>query len=125
MRTRTVLPRPPTGSATFGVAGGTYDTIQKSLLSARHAWHLYHALQYFEGNEPALRRFAAGHELDDVMAVIDQTRVFRLGRAVAVIARTPASAGAILATVAFSGSFFAITRIPGFPTDRSITTCRC
>ncbi len=33
---------------TFNIPGGTYDTTQRSLLSARHAWHLYHALRYFD-----------------------------------------------------------------------------
>lgn len=35
----------------FGIAKGTYDRIQKSLTSPVHAWHLYHALQYFDAHQ--------------------------------------------------------------------------
>ncbi len=56
----------------FGVPGGVYDTVQKSLLSARHAWHLFHAVQYFQQHQAELRRLAAGAGLAPLLAVIDR-----------------------------------------------------
>ena len=38
----------------FGVPGGVYDAIQKSLVSTRHGWHLYHAIHYFDEHEAKL-----------------------------------------------------------------------
>jgi hypothetical protein len=35
-------------AAEFGVPGGTYDTIQKSLVSSRNAWQLTRATRYFD-----------------------------------------------------------------------------
>ena len=32
----------------FGIPGGTYDSVQKSLTNPRHAWHLYHAARFFQ-----------------------------------------------------------------------------
>ena len=39
----------------FGIPQGTYDTVQASLTSPVHAWHLYHALQYWEQHQAELR----------------------------------------------------------------------
>ena len=39
----------------FGIPARMYDTVQKSLTSPRHAWHLYHAIQYFQAHRGALR----------------------------------------------------------------------
>ena len=39
----------------FGISKGTYDTVQASLTSPIHAWHLYHALQYWEQHQGELR----------------------------------------------------------------------
>lgn len=58
----------------FGIEGGVYDHVQKSLLSARNAWHLYHAIEYFEGNETRLRDIAANSQLDPVMQIVDRLR---------------------------------------------------
>jgi hypothetical protein len=38
----------------FGIPANVYDTVQKSLLSARHAWHLYHAIKFYRDNEQRL-----------------------------------------------------------------------
>jgi hypothetical protein len=43
----------------FGVPAGVYDTIQRSLLSARNGWHLYHAREYYGRNRGGLREIAA------------------------------------------------------------------
>jgi hypothetical protein len=48
---------------TFDIPVGAYDRIQKSLTSPAHAWHLYHALQYWEEHERSLRAVAASHKL--------------------------------------------------------------
>ena len=40
--------------AEFGIPANVYDTVQKSLLSARHAWHLYHAIKFYRDNEQRL-----------------------------------------------------------------------
>ncbi|MGD9647849.1 MAG: YiiX/YebB-like N1pC/P60 family cysteine hydrolase [Pirellulales bacterium] len=42
----------------FGIAAGTYETVQKSLTSPRHAWHLYHARRFFAQYEQDLQRAA-------------------------------------------------------------------
>lgn len=42
----------------FGIPSGTYDRIQKSLTSPRHAWHLYHAIRYYDSHRDELRSFA-------------------------------------------------------------------
>lgn len=39
----------------FGIPQGTYDTVQASLTSPIHAWHLYHAVQYWEQRQGELR----------------------------------------------------------------------
>ena len=58
----------------FGIPGGTYDTVQASLVSARHAWHLYHALSYAEANDSLLRRVAAERSMTTVVDIVDQLR---------------------------------------------------
>ena len=47
----------------FGIAAGTYDAVQRSLISSRHAWHLYYAITYFDEHQAEFRRLAAGGEL--------------------------------------------------------------
>ena len=58
----------------FGIEGGVYDRVQKSLVSSRNAWHLYHAIQYYRENEPQLRDRAADLELAPVMEIIDRLK---------------------------------------------------
>jgi len=58
----------------FGIEGGVYDHVQQSLLSARNAWHLYHAIEYFEENETQLRERAANSQLDHVVQIVDRLR---------------------------------------------------
>jgi hypothetical protein len=48
---------------TFDIPVGVYDRIQKSLTSPVYAWHLYHALRYWEEHESSLRTVAASHKL--------------------------------------------------------------
>ena len=56
----------------FGISKGTYDAVQKSLTSPRHAWHLYHAMCYFDEHEAELRATAADPLLAPMLAVIDR-----------------------------------------------------
>src|SRR5260221_10512923 len=55
----------------FGIPEGTYDTIQRSLTSPVHAWHLYHAVRYFDENQAALRALARGGPLEPLLQIID------------------------------------------------------
>ena len=57
----------------LGVPGGVYDTIQKSLVGARHGWHLYHAIRYFEEHEEELRR-NTNPERIALLAIIDRLK---------------------------------------------------
>lgn len=61
-------------AAQFGVPAGVYDGIQRSLLSARHGWHLYYAWQYFQDQEPMLREHATDPLLAPLLPVIDDLR---------------------------------------------------
>ncbi len=57
----------------FGIPRGTYDHVQKSLTSPVHAWHLYHALIFFQQNQDELHAATAGDaELRGVMEIIAQ-----------------------------------------------------
>jgi hypothetical protein len=56
----------------FGIPSGSYDAVQKSLTSARHAWHLYHAMRYFDEHAAELRQQAADPLLAPVLAVIER-----------------------------------------------------
>ena len=56
----------------FGISGGMYDTVQKSLTSPRHAWHLYHAMRYFDEHAAELRALAADPLLRPALGVIDR-----------------------------------------------------
>jgi len=58
----------------FDIPGGTYDKVQRSLVSARHAWHLYYALKYLDENEADLEQLARDEELAPVWAVIARLR---------------------------------------------------
>jgi hypothetical protein len=61
-------------AAQFGVPAGLYETVQRSLMSARNAWHLYHAMRYFEENQPQLRELARDGELRPVMEAVERLR---------------------------------------------------
>ncbi len=58
----------------FEIPQGMYDTVQKSLTSPLHAWHLYHAARYFEDHAAQLRARAAEELLAPVWAVIERLR---------------------------------------------------
>ncbi|MBN2023807.1 MAG: hypothetical protein JW809_13555 [Pirellulales bacterium] len=56
----------------FGIPAGVYDAIQKSLTSPRHAWHLYHAREYFGEHRDGLIRLATDPLLAPALAVIER-----------------------------------------------------
>lgn len=59
----------------FGIEGGTYDQIQKSLTSPVHMWHLYHASKYFEEATDELAQVASKNPL--LQEVMDLVRLLR------------------------------------------------
>jgi len=58
----------------FGIPAGVYDTIQKSLLSSRHGWHLYHAVQFFEQHEAAFVARSGENDVAGLLRVIQGLR---------------------------------------------------
>ncbi len=70
----------------FGIPEGLYKRVQRSLVSTHHAWHLYHAIEYFEKNESSLRQLAAGSPLQPMLDLIDRLK-YRLDISVTRFAR--------------------------------------
>ena len=56
----------------FGIPPGTYDTIQKSLTSTRHAWHLVHAMRFFDEHAAELQAVASDPLLAPAWGVLEQ-----------------------------------------------------
>ena len=54
----------------FGIPAGCYDQVQRSLFDARHAWHLYHAIRYFQANHDSLQLLASTPSHGDLWSVI-------------------------------------------------------
>jgi hypothetical protein len=54
----------------FGLPADVYDQVQKSLVSTRNAWHLYHAAKYFEEHEGMFRALAAEGELAPMLRLV-------------------------------------------------------
>ncbi|MCH2201585.1 MAG: hypothetical protein MK102_06430 [Fuerstiella sp.] len=53
----------------FGIAPGTYDRIQSSLTSPVHAWHLYHAREYWKTNRNVLAKITHDTELEPLVEI--------------------------------------------------------
>ncbi len=58
----------------LGVPNGIYDLIQKSLVSTRHAWHVYHAIQYFETHGTQFREIRRDSEIGALLEIIDRLK---------------------------------------------------
>jgi hypothetical protein len=58
----------------FGIPKNVFDSIQRSLLSARHGWHLYHALQYYEQNTAAISRLTEQDQFRPLLAIIQRLK---------------------------------------------------
>jgi hypothetical protein len=56
----------------FGIPAGTYDAVQRSLVSVRHAWHLYHAMKYYEEHRAELQAMATDPLLAKMLETIDR-----------------------------------------------------
>ncbi len=56
----------------FRIPEGTYDRVQKSLTSPVHAWHLYHAAQYFDDHEQQLRELVSDTPLAELLEIIER-----------------------------------------------------
>lgn len=54
----------------FGIPGGTYDRIQASLTSPVHAWHLYHARDFWNQNESSLVELARNTDLEPLIEIV-------------------------------------------------------
>ncbi len=58
----------------FGIPPHMYKQVQRSLTNPRHAWHLYHASQYFQQNEESLSQLVCQTSLTAVWATIERLR---------------------------------------------------
>ena len=59
----------------FGIPEDAYETVQRSLLGTRNAWHLYYAIQYFHQHEKLLAETAQQNpDLQQVWEIIDRLR---------------------------------------------------
>lgn len=56
----------------FGIPAESYDTVQRSLTSPVHVWHLYHAVRYHEEHAAELRSLAADPLLAPLVGVVDR-----------------------------------------------------
>jgi hypothetical protein len=70
----------------FGIPADVYDTIQWSLVRARHAWHLYHAVQYYDQHRRELQALGEHPDVAPLLAVIEQLH-HRLDLSIAEFAR--------------------------------------
>lgn len=58
----------------FGVPGGTYDAIQKSLVSGRNAWHITRATRYFDMRRDEFVQIAPSLGISDLVNVATKLR---------------------------------------------------
>lgn len=58
----------------FGIPQGTYDTVQASLTSPIHVWHLYHAVQYWKEQQGELREFGKDPLVAPLLEIIERLR---------------------------------------------------
>lgn len=56
----------------FGIPSDSYDTVQRSLTSPVHVWHLYHAVRYFEEQAGELQALAADVLLAPLVEVMNR-----------------------------------------------------
>ena len=54
----------------FGIPEGTYDTVQKSLTSPKHAWHLNYATRYFDQHSAELFELAGTEPVAPMIEII-------------------------------------------------------
>ena len=56
----------------FGIPRDAYEIVQRSLTSPWHAWHLYHALEYFRQHEAELRQTTEAAGLSELWSIINR-----------------------------------------------------
>ena len=56
----------------FGIPAESYDTVQRSLTSPVHVWHLYHAVRYHEEHASDLHALVSDPLLAPLVAVVDR-----------------------------------------------------
>lgn len=56
----------------FDIPQGCYDQVQRSLFSARHAWHLFHAIRYFQKNRESLSANIAEAPFRDLWPIVNR-----------------------------------------------------
>ncbi|MCA9247266.1 MAG: hypothetical protein KDA42_09135 [Planctomycetales bacterium] len=56
----------------FGIPPLMYDTVQKSLTSPRHAWHLYHAHRYYEEQRSEFAALASVVPFDQPARIVEE-----------------------------------------------------
>lgn len=61
----------------FGIPAGTYDRIQASLTSPVHAWHLYHAREFWNQNRDFLIEVSCGSELEPLIELVERHQALR------------------------------------------------
>ena len=54
----------------FGIPEGTYDTVQKSLTSPKHVWHLHYATRYFDQHRAELSDLAGTGPVAPMIEII-------------------------------------------------------
>jgi hypothetical protein len=58
----------------YGIPPRMYDDVQRSLISARNAWHLWHATRYYDKHRAALAAAADAAGLEKLVDTIDRLR---------------------------------------------------
>lgn len=56
----------------FGIPAESYDTVQRSLTSPVHVWHLYHAVRYQEEHADELRNLATDPLLAPLVEIVER-----------------------------------------------------
>ena len=58
----------------YGIPPRMYDDVQRSMVSAHHAWHLWQATRYYDKHRNPLAESAAAAGLQPLVAIIDRLR---------------------------------------------------
>jgi hypothetical protein len=58
--------------ASLGIEAGSYDKVQKSLFKTKHAWHLYHAIHFFEQHRDEISAQATDDPFQTCLTIVDR-----------------------------------------------------
>ncbi|MFT7644343.1 MAG: hypothetical protein ACI9G1_006110, partial [Pirellulaceae bacterium] len=56
----------------LGIEAGSYDKVQKSLFKTKHAWHLYHAIQFYEQHADEIREQTIEPPFTECLSIVDR-----------------------------------------------------